>query len=140
MPTQSDSGELKLCANCIGDKDFAKWIRAHGRRGKCDFDKSHGKSRKVVSVSNFAEEVDRYFRENYGHGEEYMYATGDSDRAASRFRLSRLSCRVFFPVSGIGAHADQCGFRNFMRECDLDTQRRRGTKIPSSITSMRSSR
>jgi hypothetical protein len=56
-----------------------KWIQAHGRRGKCDFDPSHGKSRKVVAVSDFAEEVDRYFRETYGHGEEYMYATRDSD-------------------------------------------------------------
>ena len=79
MSTLSNSGELKLCANCIGDKDFVKWIQAHGKRGKCDFDTSHVKSRKVVAVSDFAEEVDRYFRENYGHGEEYMYATRDSD-------------------------------------------------------------
>jgi RES domain-containing protein len=79
MSTHSNSGELKLCTHCIGDKDFVKWIKAHGRRGKCDFDISHGKSRKVVAVSDFAEEVDRYFRENYGHGGEYMYTTRASD-------------------------------------------------------------
>jgi hypothetical protein len=79
MSTLSNSGELKLCTTCIGDKDFVKWIQAHGRRGKCDFDPSHGKSRKVVAVSEFAEEVDRYFRQNYGLGDEYIYATRDSD-------------------------------------------------------------
>ena len=63
----------------MGDKEFVKWIQAHGKRGKCDFDASHGKSRKVVAVSDFAVEVDGYFRENYGRGEEYMYATRDSD-------------------------------------------------------------
>ena len=33
----------------------------------------------VVSVSTFAEEVDRYFRGHYQKGEEYTYATEDSD-------------------------------------------------------------
>jgi RES domain len=79
MSTFSNSEDLKLCTACIADKKFAKWIRSHGERGKCDFDPSHGKSRKAIAVSEFAVEVDRYFRENYGHDEEYMYATRDSD-------------------------------------------------------------
>jgi hypothetical protein len=52
MSTLSSSEELKLCTACIGDKDFVKWIQVHGRRGKCDFDPSHGKSRKTVAVSS----------------------------------------------------------------------------------------
>jgi RES domain len=79
MSTFSNSSELKLCTKCVGDKDFVRWIRANGRRSKCDFDSSHGRSRKAVKVEHFAAEVDRYFRENYGRGEEYMYATRDSD-------------------------------------------------------------
>jgi hypothetical protein len=69
MFTLSDSGDSNLCTNCVGNKEFVKWIRARGKRGKCDFDPSHGRSRKVVTVSEFAQEVDRYFRENYGLGE-----------------------------------------------------------------------
>lgn len=74
-----DSGKFKLCTKCIGNKDLVKWIRANGQRGKCDFHSAHGRSRKVITVSAFAEEVDRYFRENYGFGEEYIYGTDDSD-------------------------------------------------------------
>jgi hypothetical protein len=79
MGTSSDSGDLKLCTRCVGDQEFVSWIQIHGKRGKCDFDPTHGKSRKVVPVRDFAVEVDGYFRENYKRGEEYAYATRDSD-------------------------------------------------------------
>ena len=79
MVISSTSDEMNLCTRCIGDKNFGEWIGDHGAVGKCDFDPSHGDSQKVVSVGSFAEEVDKYFREHYQLGEEYPYATADSD-------------------------------------------------------------
>jgi hypothetical protein len=77
-----NSGELRVCTLCIGFKDFSDWIALHGKKGKCDFDKAHGSSHKVIDVERFAVEVDRFFRENYQLGEEYPYFGGDSDRAS----------------------------------------------------------
>lgn len=85
MPDQLDQhtspppNESMLCAKCVDNRRFSGWIRRHGVKGKCDFDPTHGSSRKVVSVEKFAEEVDRYFRYTYQRGEEYLYATADSD-------------------------------------------------------------
>jgi hypothetical protein len=79
-PTEND--EQSLCAKCTSNALFAKWIEENGSEGKCDFDKSHGRSNAVVTVEAFAEEVDRYFRENYQRGEEYMYGRPDSDNAS----------------------------------------------------------
>jgi hypothetical protein len=75
------SGDLEtgICEKCIGNPRFADWIVKNGRKGECEFDSTHGTSDNVVSVEEFAEEVDRYFRETYQLGEEYMYATEDSD-------------------------------------------------------------
>jgi hypothetical protein len=82
MAASTENDEQSLCARCTGNAQFAKWIEANGSKGKCDFDKSHGRSGPVATVEAFAEEVDRYFRENYMRGEEYMYATADSDNAS----------------------------------------------------------
>jgi hypothetical protein len=79
MAKSREPGELCLCQKCMGSKPFADWIDLNGRVGACDFDKSHGRTDHVVSVQAFAQEVDRYFRENYQRGEEYIYATADSD-------------------------------------------------------------
>jgi hypothetical protein len=68
-----------LCTDCIGNKVFGQWIRSNGKRGKCDFNESHGRKHAVVSVKTFAAYVDEWFRENYGHGEEYPVFEGDSD-------------------------------------------------------------
>lgn len=74
-----DTGELRLCAHCVGNAHFSSWIEQNGSKGKCDFDKSHGRSAAAVTVEAFAEQVDRYFRENYQRGAEYAYATPESD-------------------------------------------------------------
>jgi hypothetical protein len=79
MVMSSVSDELNLCTRCIGDKRFAQWIEDHGAIGRCNFDPSHGDAQQIASVATFAEEVDRYFREHYLLGEEYPYATIDSD-------------------------------------------------------------
>lgn len=79
MTASIDSDEHHLCTECVGNHQFAKWIRDNGRTGECDFDESHGSSNPVVTVVVFAEEVDRYFRETYQRGEEYAYATAESD-------------------------------------------------------------
>ncbi len=67
--TSEKFGESNLCTACIGGKKFTKWIRKNGHRGKCNFDPSHGRSRKVVGLEEFAVEVGRHFQENYCFGE-----------------------------------------------------------------------
>ena len=79
MDDDEDDDVKKLCTECIGNKTFTKWIAGNGKRGKCDFNRSHGRKHVVVSVVSFAERVDEWFRENYGHGEEYPVFEGDSD-------------------------------------------------------------
>jgi RES domain len=79
MSAFTENDEQSLCAKCTSNPLFAKWIEDNGSDGVCDFDKSHGRSNAVVTVEAFAEEVDRYFRDRYQHGEEYIYATGSSD-------------------------------------------------------------
>src|SRR5262249_25873468 len=79
MTDFTDDDDQHLCANCIGNKTFAKWIRENGSKGKCGFDKTHRRSRLVVTIKALAEEIDRHFRETYQRGAEYMYATEDSD-------------------------------------------------------------
>jgi hypothetical protein len=79
MNDDEDEDLKQLCTECIGNKIFAKWVADNGKRGKCDFNRSHGRKHAVVSVESFAEHVDEWFRENYGHGEEYPVFEGDSD-------------------------------------------------------------
>jgi hypothetical protein len=73
------SGDLNLCTGCIGDRRFTDWIRENGHEGKCDFDATHGGARLVVTIEDFAAEVNRFFREHYRLGEEYPYFEGDED-------------------------------------------------------------
>src|SRR5262245_10946964 len=79
MTASTDNDDVSLCASCIGNQRFADWIRANGSTGECNFEGEHGPSSVVVTVEAFAEEVDRDFRETNQRGEEYMYATEDSD-------------------------------------------------------------
>jgi len=79
MVQSSEDPETGLCEKCIGNPRFGDWIVQNGRKGECEFDSTHGNSNSVVTVEEFAEEVDRYFRETYQLGEEYMYVTEDSD-------------------------------------------------------------
>lgn len=78
--TDGEEDEAHICTECISDDNFSQWIAMHGKEGKCSFDKSHGNKNKVISVEEFAEYVDEYFRSNYGFGEEYVYAINDSDK------------------------------------------------------------
>ncbi|HMG77188.1 MAG TPA: RES family NAD+ phosphorylase [Xanthobacteraceae bacterium] len=75
-----EPGEMRVCTHCIGSTHFSKWIAENGKRGKCDFEASHGRTHKVVSIEQFAIEVDAFFRENFQLGEEYPYATEDSEK------------------------------------------------------------
>ena len=85
-PMNKSSEQEFLCAKCITDKRFAKWIRENGRRGQCDFDAEHGKRGSVVSVKALAVYVDEFFREHYQLGEDEPYATEDSDNIHYRQR------------------------------------------------------
>src|SRR4051812_18370192 len=80
MAASTENDELSLCAKCIGNAQFAKWIEENGSSGTCDFNKSHGRSDAVVTVEEFAEEVDRYFRDTYQRGEELPQVSEDSDK------------------------------------------------------------
>lgn len=77
--SDSESGELKICTECISSKRFSDWIDANGARGQCDFKAAHGDSHKVIDIERFAIEVDSFFRETYQLGEEYPYFYGESD-------------------------------------------------------------
>lgn len=79
MNQLSEDPETGICEKCIGNSHFADWIVKNGRKGECEFDSAHGSSNNIVTVEEFAEEVDRYFRETYQLGEEYAYATEHSD-------------------------------------------------------------
>jgi hypothetical protein len=80
MAASTEDDEPSLCAKCIGNARFAKWISENGSKGKCDFGKTHGRSNAFVMVEAFAVEVDRYFRENYQRGEELPHVYEDSDK------------------------------------------------------------
>ncbi|MDP3554477.1 RES family NAD+ phosphorylase [Methylocystis sp.] len=82
MPNSEENNEPKICTKCIGNTYFVEWIVQNGVLGECSFDISHGRMNPVVTIEAFAEEVGRYFRENYQRGEEYMYFTHDSDNAS----------------------------------------------------------
>ena len=72
-------GDPHICVKCIGAKRFANWIRDHGKVGACEIEPEHGRSQEVVPVSEFAQEVDTWFRETYAQGGEEAYVTEDSD-------------------------------------------------------------
>jgi len=78
MTQLSEKVATGICEKCIGNRQFANWIVRNGHNGKCGFDETHGTSGSVVAVEDFAEEVDRYFRETYQLSEEYVYAIDDS--------------------------------------------------------------
>src|SRR5215471_3128387 len=76
---QPISGELNLCTKCIGSASFSEWIERNGSNGQCDFDSSHGSSLRVMTVQEFAREVDRYFRSHYQLGAEYQDFSNEFD-------------------------------------------------------------
>jgi hypothetical protein len=76
------SDELNLCAACICNPRFSDWIEKHGRKGTCDFAKNHESNHNIVTLAEFAEEVDRYFRENYQLGKQEPYIEGDADNVS----------------------------------------------------------
>jgi hypothetical protein len=80
MSDNDDSDQRKLCVDCIGDERFAKWIRDNGFEGRCDLSELHNEPNAVVTVSAFAEEVDRFFRETYQLGEELPHVYEESDK------------------------------------------------------------
>ncbi|MDR6284956.1 hypothetical protein HNR47_000939 [Methylopila jiangsuensis] len=60
-------------------KRFANWIRAHGSRGQCEINPSHGARRNVAPASDLAVEVDSFFRAHYVQG-GYDITVDDDDR------------------------------------------------------------
>lgn len=83
----TDTDDPNICASCIGNRRFADWIRANGTTGHCDLDpNTHARARKVVTVKDFAEYVDEWFRETYTKGGEEWYVTADSDNIGYRQR------------------------------------------------------
>ncbi|MER8452760.1 RES family NAD+ phosphorylase [Mesorhizobium sp. M1428] len=79
-----NADELKVCEHCVGEH-FAHWIHENGRRGKCDFDKSHPRGL-VAGAGELVIEVDDFFRKHYVLGEDETYFSGDSDKIHRRQR------------------------------------------------------
>jgi len=71
--------ERKLCTQCIADGQLKQWLEEDGTEGRCDFDPDHDSFR-CVTVDEFAEEADRWFRDNYQPGADTMEADPDPDR------------------------------------------------------------
>jgi len=70
--------ERKLCTQCISDGPLKQWLEETGTEAACDFDPDHD-SFPCVTVDEFAEEADRWFRDNYQPGAETMEADPDPD-------------------------------------------------------------
>jgi hypothetical protein len=71
--------ERKLCNECIGDGPLKDWLEVNGTGGVCDFNPGHD-SFQCVTVDEFAEEADRWFRDNYQPGADTMDIDPDPDR------------------------------------------------------------
>jgi len=71
--------ERKLCTECIDDGSLKERLQEAGTEGACDFDPGHD-SNQCMTVDEFAEEADRWFRENYQPGADTMEADPDPDR------------------------------------------------------------
>lgn len=71
--------ERKLCTECIGAGPLKTWIEENSTAIGCDFDPDHILN-DSVTISEFAEEADRWFRENYQPGAEVAMVDPDSDR------------------------------------------------------------
>lgn len=76
---EEDEEARRVCSECIGNQTYANWIKDNGKRGQCDFSRSHGRTYTAVSIASFAEHVDKWFRENYDRGDEYPIFEGESD-------------------------------------------------------------
>jgi len=50
MAAFTENDEQSLCAKCTSNAQFAKWIEENGSKGRCDFDKTHGRSNAVVTA------------------------------------------------------------------------------------------
>jgi len=70
--------ERKICLQCIQEGPLQDWLGEAGCEGDCDFDESHN-SLPCVIVDEFAEEADRWFRENYQPGAETFEADPDPE-------------------------------------------------------------
>ncbi len=73
------SDERKLCTQCIGDGPLKVWLEVNGSEAECNFDPDHGWD-KCATIEAFAEEADRWFRDNYQTGVDTMTADPDPDR------------------------------------------------------------
>ena len=71
--------KTNICTECIGGREFSQWIADNGKKGKCDFNKHHGKNNYVSDIVDFSTYVAEYFQERYQFGEEYVYAIEESD-------------------------------------------------------------
>jgi RES domain len=71
--------ERKLCTQCIGEGPLKQWLEVNGADGQCNFVSDHDAGR-CATVEEFAQEADRWFRENYQPGADTMTADPDPDR------------------------------------------------------------
>jgi RES domain len=70
--------ERKLCSECIGAGPLKEWREVNATDAECNFNPLHD-GFQCVTVEEFAEEADRWFRDNYQPGAETMEADPDPD-------------------------------------------------------------
>ncbi len=119
------TNDPNICTRCIGAERFAKWIGHHGVVGQCGIEPAHGRRRKVVPVSKFAETVDAWFRETFTQGTAEPHVTDDSDNVSYEQRgepyrvilVGELDCSVY-AVDVIAEHLPDVSHRDIKQGAD----------------------
>ena len=119
------TNDPNICTRCIGAKRFAKWIGRHGVVGQCGIEPAHGRRRKVVPVSKFAEAVDAWFRETFTQGTAEPHITDDSDNVSYEQRgepyryllIGELECSVD-AINAIAEHLPDVSHRDIRQGAD----------------------
>jgi hypothetical protein len=124
-PRSDVTNDPNICTRCIGAKRFAKWIGRHGVVGQCGIEPAHGRRRKVVLVSKFAEAVDAWFRETFTQGTAEPHITDDSDNVSCEQRgepyryllTGELECSVH-AIDVIAEHLPDVSNRDIKQGAD----------------------
>ena len=80
--TVDTGSDPNICAACIGDSEFAEWVRQNGVPGQCEIEPNHGSDNATVTASVLAERTDEWFREHYTQGSSEPTFVGDSDNVS----------------------------------------------------------